>query len=81
MIFFSKRKPEMLLTSSLYNENSFYKAFLKDLTSCRKEIIIESPFITSSRITMFVPMFKNLLAKGINMDIITRYRRFKTPAQ
>jgi len=50
-----------LAPSILYDENTFYQAFFKDLEFCRKEVIIESPFITSSRMEKFYPIFKRIL--------------------
>ena len=58
--------------SILYDENTFYQAFLKDLESCRKEVIIESPFITSSRMQKFYPAFQKMLDRRTKVLIITR---------
>jgi len=63
--------PEML-TSLLYDESTFYQAFMRDLKKCKKEVIIESPFITSSRMETFYPIFKGILDRGIKIHIITR---------
>lgn len=59
-------------TSELYNEKSFYKAFLKDLKTCQKEVIIESPYITTERMKFLFPVFQRLLHKGIEIHLITR---------
>ena len=58
--------------SILYDENTFYQAFLKDLESCRREVIIESPFITSSRMQKFYPAFQKMLDRRTKVLIITR---------
>ena len=58
--------------SILYDENTFYQAFFKDLESCRKEVIIESPFITSSRMEKFYPIFKRILDRRTKVLVITR---------
>ncbi len=58
--------------SILYDENTFYQAFFKDLESCRKEVIIESPFITSSRMQKFYPAFQKMLDRRTKVLIITR---------
>ena len=58
--------------SDLFDERTFYKKFLKDLTQCTREIIIESPYITSERTEQFIPIFKELLSKGVKIYIITR---------
>ncbi len=72
MIWFQKRKKEDILNSSLHDENTFYKAFFKDLASCKTEVIIESPYITTSRAIQFTPIFKNLIKRGVKIYIITR---------
>lgn len=58
--------------SSLYSETDFYKTFLKDLKNCQKEVIIESPYITSERMATFLPVFQGLLHKGVKIHIVTR---------
>jgi hypothetical protein len=59
-------------TTSLYNEKTFYQAFLRDLESCRHEVIIESPFITEQRMNQFKPVLNKLITRGIKVFIITR---------
>lgn len=59
-------------TSSLHDEKSFYKAFLRDLDQATKEIIIESPFITSSRMKVLWPSLRRAYSRGIKVYIITR---------
>lgn len=58
--------------SSLYDEKTFYKAFLQDLKHCQKEVVIESPFITTERMKTFGDMFNELIEKGVKIYIITR---------
>jgi len=60
------------LQSQLHDEKTFYKAFLRDLDQCKKEIIIESPFITSQRMKTFWPIFHKLYNRGVKIYIITR---------
>lgn len=73
MIFFSRKKQsESLLKSKLFSEKDFYRNFLKDLSKCRKEVIIESPYITSNRMEQLLPVFQTLLIKGIKIHVITR---------
>ena len=59
-------------TSALHDEKTFYKAFLGDLEQCQKEVIIESPFITSERMKTLWPILRKLYAKGVKIFIITR---------
>jgi phosphatidylserine/phosphatidylglycerophosphate/cardiolipin synthase-like enzyme len=58
--------------SKLYDQNSFYDSFIKDLKNCHKEVVIESPYITFSRMVYFYPIFKKLLANKIRLHIVTR---------
>jgi phosphatidylserine/phosphatidylglycerophosphate/cardiolipin synthase-like enzyme len=58
--------------SSLYDEKTFFDAFIRDLRLSKSEIIIESPFITTSRMKTFEPMFKSLIEKKVKINIITR---------
>lgn len=58
--------------SQLYDEKSFYNAFVTDLETCRREIVIESPFITSSRMNTLKPFFERLVARGVKVYVITR---------
>ena len=58
--------------SSLFDEKTFYKQFISDLQNCKKEIIIESPFISSNRMKILYPILVNLAHNGIKIYIITR---------
>lgn len=58
--------------SNLYDEKTFYKQFITDLQRCEKEVIIESPFITSRRVKMLYQILANLAIKGVKIYIITR---------
>lgn len=68
-MFFWKKK---VFKSQLFTQRDFYNRFIQDLNECQREIIIESPYITSSKIGLFIPLFKKLLHKGIKIHIITR---------
>lgn len=61
-----------MFNSSLHDEKTFYQTFLHDLKLCQKEVIIESPFITSERMKTFYSIFKDLYQKGVKIYIITR---------
>jgi len=60
------------LSSTLYDEKTFYQTFLRDLEGCRSEVIIESPYITSKRAEMLIPIFNALLSKGVKIYVMTR---------
>lgn len=61
-----------LLQSRLFDEKSFYSQFIEDLLECKNEIIIESPFITSSRMNGFRSVFEKILKKGVKVYVFTR---------
>lgn len=64
--------PADLLTSKLYDQDSFYVAFLKDLAKCHSEVIIECPFITSRRLKTLLPTLEKLKARKVRIAINTR---------
>lgn len=67
-MFFNKAES----TSSLFNEKTFYRQFLKDLEMAQKEVFIECAYLTGSRMEMFYPVFQRLLSKKIKIRIVTR---------
>ncbi len=67
-MFFTKAES----TSSLFNEKTFYRQFLKDLEMAQKEVVIECPYLTASRMEMFYPVFQRLLSNKIKIRIVTR---------
>ena len=64
--------PGELLTSQLLNELTFYPTFLKDLLKCHSEAIIESPFVTSRRMTQLEPALMKLKRRKIRVAVNTR---------
>ena len=67
-----KQHPTDLLTSTLYDENTFYDSFVRDLKRCQHEVIIESPFITSKRLDVLLPTLHKLKAKKVRITVNTR---------
>ncbi len=61
-----------LLTSQLYDNDTFYKDFVRDLNKCKSESIIESPFITSRRIANLLPTLQKTISRGVKIVINTR---------
>ena len=59
-------------SSKLFNEYTFYEAFIADLKKCKKEVIIESPFITTRRMNDFRSVFEKILDKDVKIYIFTR---------
>lgn len=60
------------MNSSLFDETTFYDKFIADLNNCRKEVIIESPYVTTGRMNMFIPIIKDLLERKVKIYIMTR---------
>ena len=77
LIMFSLRKNSThagdLLSSTLFDQNTFYKAFYRDLAMCSTEAIIESPFITSSRMAHLLPIFIKMRGRGVSIIVNTRH--------
>lgn len=61
-----------LLRSSLYNEESFYKAFSKDVKQARHSIVIESPFLTQRRAREIAVLFQKVCKRGVSVRVYTR---------
>jgi hypothetical protein len=68
-----KRPAPGLMTSQLYNEQTFYRAFERDLACCRNEAVIESPFLTTRRIRTLLPMLRKMVARGVRVTINTKH--------
>ena len=58
--------------SALFDNNTFYKAFERDLRRARQSVIIESPFITRRRMEHLLPLLKRLRRKGVRIVVNTR---------
>ncbi|HMS31495.1 MAG TPA: phospholipase D-like domain-containing protein [Candidatus Saccharibacteria bacterium] len=58
--------------SSLFDNNTFYKAFERDLRRARQSVIIESPFITRRRMEHLLPLLTKLRRKGMRIVVNTR---------
>jgi phosphatidylserine/phosphatidylglycerophosphate/cardiolipin synthase-like enzyme len=63
---------EEIVTSKLFDDETFYDAFMRDLTHATGEVIIESPFITTARMRSLRPIFQKLLHNSIKVFVITR---------
>lgn len=64
--------PVDLLTSKLLDESIFYQSFMRDLNSCKEEVIIESPFIASWRVARLLPALQRLAHRGVRIIVNTR---------
>ncbi len=61
-----------MINSSLFNQDTFYKAFIKDLNNARKTVIIESPFITKKRMTQLMPVLRKLRLRDVCIVVNTK---------
>lgn len=61
-----------LIHSQLYDDETFYPQFLKDLRQSKKEVIIESPYIASMRMLSLIRTFETLVAKKVKIYVFTR---------
>ena len=59
--------------SQLFDEKTFYQKFLKDVARCQRELIIESPFMTTKRILHLMPLLQKLTRRGVQVVINTRH--------
>jgi phosphatidylserine/phosphatidylglycerophosphate/cardiolipin synthase-like enzyme len=64
--------PADFADSKLFDEDTFYASFLKDLDKCGAEVIIESPFATSKRVSVLLPSLNKLKARGVKVAVNTR---------
>lgn len=58
--------------STLFDNNTFYKAFERDLKCARQLVVIESPFITRRRMEQLLPLLTKLRRKGVQVVVNTR---------
>lgn len=59
-------------SSSLYDQDTFYRPFERDLARARVCVIIESPFITTKRISRLLPIITKLCNRGVKVIINTK---------
>jgi phosphatidylserine/phosphatidylglycerophosphate/cardiolipin synthase-like enzyme len=66
------RAPKATLTNTaLYNEQSFYNAFVRDVRRAQSTVVIESPFLTEKRALYFARLFNKLARKGVKVRVNT----------
>ena len=63
----------LLHNSTLHTEVTFYEYLIRDLKSAKKEVIIESPFLTYKKALELSPVFMKLVKKGVKIIVTTRY--------
>lgn len=72
MIEAEKKEKEVPQAREIFNEKTFYRAFVKDMLAADKEVIIYSPFISKFRSEFFSDTFKRLRRRNIAVFIFTR---------
>ncbi|MGE5483496.1 MAG: AAA domain-containing protein [Ignavibacteriales bacterium] len=60
--------------AALFNEGTFYPAFLKDLRGASEQVIIFSPFISERRLTDVITALRHLIDRGVPVHLVTRER-------
>lgn len=61
-----------LLHSHLYNEQSFFPAFIADAKRATESIIVESPFISYRRLSWLYSTLEESVKQGVSIVINTR---------
>lgn len=64
--------PDDLLSSRLYDEQTFYADFVKDLKHSQERVIIESPYLTCRRVRQIAPVLAKLTKRGVKITVNTR---------
>ena len=60
------------IDSELHDESSFFSAFSKDFKAAKREVVIESPFMTKRRASELAPLCRRIIQKGVSVSIYTR---------
>ena len=76
---FSRKSASGLLTSTLYNERTFFRAFYSDVRHSTTSVLIESPFLTIKRSQELGRVIKKLRKRNVKVRINTREPRHHTP--
>jgi hypothetical protein len=69
---FSRSFANNIVGSQLYDHQTFYRAFERDLRLCRSEAVVESPFITTRRVDGLLPILQKALDRGVRVVINTK---------
>lgn len=68
----SRRINAGLAASQLYDQDSFYRQFKKDVYVARSEVVIEFPFMTTKRATTLLPVLQKALSRGARVIVNTK---------
>ncbi len=53
------------MTSTIFTEEEFWPAFTRDIQHARGRVLIQSPFLTTRRVSMLSKYFRELTSKGV----------------
>jgi phosphatidylserine/phosphatidylglycerophosphate/cardiolipin synthase-like enzyme len=67
------------VSSKLYDQNGFYKAFINDLSKAKSRVIIESPFLTKKRVTSLLLVIDKLTNKNVKVIVNTKPLNKQSP--
>ena len=70
---------QKLLTSHLYDEKAFYRTFLQDLGNAKRNIVIESPYLTERRVNYFISLLGQLRKRKVKIRVNTRHPKLHSP--
>lgn len=56
----------------LYNEKTFYKKFIKDISEAKREVVIYSPYISRYRANLLINALERLSNRNVAVFIFTR---------
>ena len=62
-----------IVTSKLYDQDTFFDMFLRDISRSRTDLVIESPFITTRRMNTLLPVLQKLRRRNVRVVINTRH--------
>ena len=68
---FDKSDSNTDVSDSIYDSNNYKDAFIKDILSASKEIVISSVSLTSNKIYELADTLKNVQANGVKVKVIT----------
>ena len=71
-LFSSSFDTTELCASRLFDNDTFYREFIRDLVHANHSIYIESPFITTKRTGMLLTMLRQARQRGIQITVNTR---------
>ena len=72
-LFRRRSDAQALCASKLFNNETFYEAFIRDLSHSMHRVYIESPFITTRRIKQLMPVLERLSRANIQITVNTRH--------